>query len=76
MAIFRITVINRTFRACEEHELRSFEEARVQGINAALAIGSDEVAGGTPFFAAEVLVAEGEASPSRFIVSIGASPIQ
>jgi hypothetical protein len=73
---YRITVINQTFRACDDHELPSFDAARQQGIKAALEIGSDEVANGNPFFAAEVLVADGADTLGRFIVSIGASSIQ
>jgi hypothetical protein len=73
---YRITVINQTFRACDEHDLPSFDAARVQGIKAALDIGSAEVASGNPFFAAEILIADGDEAPSRFVVSIGASPIQ
>ncbi|HEX5258696.1 MAG TPA: hypothetical protein VFW35_07935 [Sphingomicrobium sp.] len=76
MPTFRITVINQTFSACDEHELPSFEAARMQGIKAALEIGSDEVANGNPFFAAEVLVADGDETLGRFVVSIGASSIQ
>ena len=76
MPTFRITVTNQTFRACDDHELPSFDAARVQGIKAALDIGSDEVANGNPFFAAEVLVADGNETLGRFVVSIGASSIQ
>lgn len=73
---YRITVINQTFRACDDHELASFDLARVQGIKAALEIGSDEVAKGNPFFAAEVLIADGDETLGRFVVSMGASSIQ
>jgi len=73
---YRITVTNQTFRASDDHDLPSFDAARVQGIKAALEIGSDEVAKGNPFFAAEVLVEDGDAASGRFVVSIGASSIQ
>lgn len=76
MPTYRITVINQTFRACDDHELPSFDAARVEGIKAALDIGSDEVAKGNPFFAAEVVVANGDEMLGRFVVSIGASSIQ
>lgn len=76
MPNYRISVINQTFSACSEHELSSFEDARIQGIKAALAIGSDEVSQGNPFFAAEVLIADGNGTLGRFVVSIGASSIQ
>jgi hypothetical protein len=74
--LFRITVTNRTFTACDDHDLPSFDAARMQGIKAALDIGSDEVASGNPFFAAEVMVAEGDETLGRFVVSVGASSIQ
>ncbi len=76
MPTFRITVINQTFTACDDHDLPSFDAARVKGIKAALDIGSEEVAGGNPFFAAEVIVAEKDEKLGRFLVSIGASSIQ
>lgn len=76
MPTFRITVVNQTFTACDDHELPSFDAARVQGIKAALDIGSDEVAKGNPFFAAEVRVADGDETLGRFVVSVGASSIQ
>lgn len=76
MPTYRITVINQTFTACDDHELPSFDVARVQGIKAALEIGSDEVAKGSPFFAAEIRVADGDETLGRFVVSIGASSIQ
>lgn len=71
-----ISVINHTFRASDHYELSSFEDARAQAIKAALEIGSDEVANGTPFFGAEVVVEEGEEILARFVVSIGASSLK
>ena len=67
---------NQTFTASEEHDLPSFDVAREQGIKAALDIGTEEVAKGNPFFAAEVLVGNGDETLARFVVSIGASSIQ
>jgi len=68
-------VINESFRACDSHELLSADEASKQGIKAALAIGSDEVANGKEFFGAEVLVERDGQTVGRFVVSIGASPL-
>ena len=76
MPTFRISVVNQTFRASNDHELASFDEARKQGIKAALAIGADEVANGEPYFGAEVLVEDGDETLGRFVVSVGASPLQ
>lgn len=76
MPTFRISVINQTFRASNEHELPSFDEATRQGIKAALEIGTDEVTNGKSFFGAEVHVEEGEETRGKFVVSVGMSPIQ
>lgn len=76
MPIFRVIVINADFRACADHDFPSIDDARRQGIKAALAMGADEVHGGKPFFGAEVRVEDGGETVSRFIVSIGASPLQ
>lgn len=76
MPIFRISVVNQTFRASDDHELPSVDAALKQGIKAALAIGSDEVTDGSPFFAAEIRIEDGPETLGRFVVSIGASPLQ
>ena len=76
MPTFRISVTNQTFRSSNDHELPSFEEARKQGISAALAIGVGEVANGQAAFGAEVRVEAGEETLGRFVVSVLASPIQ
>lgn len=76
VAIFRISVIDRAFRACGDHEFASFDAARKEGLKAALAIGSEEVANGAAYFAAEIRVEAGEGLLGRFAVSVGASPLQ
>ena len=76
MPTFRVTVINQTFRASDNHELPSFEDARREGIKAALAIGADEVLSGSPFFAAEIRVEDSRELLGRLVVSVGASALQ
>lgn len=76
MPKFRITVINQTFTASDDHELASLNEAEKQGIKAALAIGVEEVANGNPYFGAEIRVEEDDETVGRFVVSIGASSLQ
>ena len=76
MPMYRISVIDQTFRACNEHECSTHDAAREHGIKAALAIGSEEVAKGKPFFGAEVRVELHKEILGRFLVSIGASPLQ
>ena len=75
MQTYRISVINQTFRATDQHELPSFEAARIYGFKAALAIGTEEVINGNPFFGAEILVEDGDELLGRFVVSIGASQL-
>ena len=76
MPIFRISVVNHSFSACDEHELPSLADATRQGIKAALEIGTDEVTNGKAYFGAEVRVEDGEENLRRFVVSVGMSPIQ
>ena len=76
MPTYRVTVVNQTFTACNDHELPSMEEARRQGISAALAIGAAEVSGGQPYFGAEVRIQDGNDTLCRFVVSVGASQLQ
>ena len=76
MPMYRITVVNQTFSASNHHECPSTDAARKHGVRAALAIGSDEVTNGKPFFGAEVRVEQGDETLGRFVVSIGASPLQ
>ena len=47
-----------------------------QGIKAALAMGTDEVNAGKPFFGAEITIEDGAEMLSRFVVSVGASPLK
>lgn len=76
MPTFRISVVNQTFRATNDHELASFDHARQHGIRAALAIGTEEVSNGEPYFGAEVIVEDGDKMLGRFVVSVGATSIQ
>lgn len=75
MPVFRISVVNETFSACDEHELPTYSEARTEAIKGALEIGSEEVAKGKEFFGAEVKVEKGGELVGRFVVSVGAFPI-
>lgn len=76
MPTFDISVINETFSALHHHEGPSAEEAAQQGLKAALAIGVEEIVGGGRMFAAEVRVDAANQTVSRFIVSMGTSPLQ
>ena len=75
MPTFQISVVNETFTSSDSQEVNSLDEATARALRAALQIGSEEVAGGKKFFAAEVKVESANEVLSRFIVSIGASPL-
>ncbi|HEU4809230.1 MAG TPA: hypothetical protein VFS69_01095 [Sphingomicrobium sp.] len=76
MPTYRVSVINQTFRACNEHDVQSLDDAREQGIKSALEIGAGEVARGKSFFGAEVRVEKGGELLGRYVVSAGFSPLQ
>ena len=76
MPTFTISVVDETFSASEEYEGPSADAAVTQAIKAALQIGAEEVVSGKPFFVAEVKVANGGETVTRYVVSIGASPLQ
>jgi hypothetical protein len=75
MPIYRISIVNRDFRASDEHELPSREAAVKEALKGALQIGAEEVCGGAQFFGAEVGVeCDGEVF-ERLVIAIGASPL-
>ena len=76
MRNYRIIVVNHNFSACNDHEMPTLDAAEKQGLKSALAIGADEVANGTPFFGAEVRIEDDGNLVRRFVVSVGASPLQ
>lgn len=66
---------NETFASSNDHDIATLDKAAAEALKAALRIGSDQVAGGKHFFAAEVTVESEDEMVRRYIVSIGASPI-
>lgn len=77
MPTFRISVVNHAFEASNVREAASLDEASAQGIKSALAIGIQEVGHVVPyFFGAEVVVEQDQQVLRRFVVSVGASPLQ
>jgi len=73
---FKIRVINSDFESNNEIKAVSFEDARKQGLRAALTIGVDEVCGGAHFFGAEVVVDGDGDDRERFMVGMGQSPLK
>ena len=76
MPTFLVSVINHSFTASDEHEVSSTAEAGQQGLASALAIGTAEVMKGERFFGAEVRVERSGKTVGRFMVSVGATPLQ
>jgi hypothetical protein len=75
MPTYRISIVNKHFRASDEHELASHEAAVKEALQGALQIGADEVCGGAQFFGAEVGVeCDGEVF-QRLVIAIGASAL-
>lgn len=76
MPLYRISVTNTHYDACEEQELPSPEAARQEAIKSALQLGIEEVDEAQSFFAAEIRIDEGDRSHGRYIVAIGVSPLK
>ena len=76
MPTYRISVINHIFSSCNHHDAPTLDAANKQGLQSALAIGTEEIVNGTPFFGAEVRIEDGDKLVHRFVVSIGTSPLQ
>jgi hypothetical protein len=76
MPIFTIRITNSDFDTKDEYEHPDLETAKGQALKGALQMGADEVVRGQPFFGAEVCVTQGSEPGARFVVSVGASPLQ
>ncbi|NUQ18317.1 MAG: hypothetical protein HOP95_07675 [Sphingomonas sp.] len=76
MPTFHITVHNEDFTSSDDYECACNEEALKQGIKSAIAIASDQVSSGKPFFGAEMTLEQGNKQLIRYIVAIGASPLK
>ena len=77
MPAYQIHVVNSDFEARNQVDARDFEEARQQGLRAALEIGTDELCKGTTaLFGAQISVeSEGELM-ERFMVVVAQSPLK
>lgn len=76
MPMYRIRIVNSDFNAQEEQEVPDFEAAKREGLKGAFGIGVDQVLRGEPFFGAEVVIGEDGENRARFMVAVGASPLQ
>lgn len=76
MPTFQITIHNEDFTASEEQDCAGPDQALKEGIKAAIAIATDHVASGKPFFGAEVVLEEGNKKLARYVVAVGASSLK
>lgn len=76
MAIFNISIVNRTFESRNEHELPTASAAQAEAIRGALQIGIDEIDKGNAVFGAEVSVSNGGEKLARYVVAIAVSPLK
>jgi hypothetical protein len=76
MPTYQITVHNEDFTASEEQDCAGPDQALKEAIKSAIAIATDHVANGKPFFGAEVMLEEGDKKIARYVVGIGASRLK
>jgi hypothetical protein len=76
MAKYKIIIENEEFSSSEEQEAPDQESVRKRAVATTLAIASDQVAVGKPFFGAHVTIEQDGAALLRLIVSAGASPLK
>jgi hypothetical protein len=76
MATFTISVTNSDFRTNDDYEVADLEAAKRQAVAGALQIGVDQVMRGENFFGAEISIAHDREVLARFLVSVGAAPLQ
>jgi len=72
---YRITVVNEHFSQSGEQEAADVIEAWQKALNSAIAIAADQVSHGNPFFGAEVTLVEGNKQIGRYVVAVGATPL-
>ena len=75
MPTFQIIVANSEFDTNIEQDFETVDEAKSQALKGVLAVASEQVVAGTPFFGAEVTVTDGR-NTERFIVALGVSTLK
>jgi hypothetical protein len=76
MPTYTITIVNEHFSQTGDQEANDNIEAWKTAISSAIAIASDQVSHGNPFFGAEVTVAQGNEALGRYLVCVGATPLK
>jgi hypothetical protein len=72
---YRITVVNEEFSASNEYDGPDELAAREHAVESVLAIATEQVKAGKPYFGAHVTIAQGESELLQLVVSAGASPL-
>jgi len=75
MPTYRITVVNEHFSQSGEDDARDVVEAWQKAIGTAIAIAGDQVSHGNPYFGAEVTLEAGNNRIGRYVVAVGATPL-
>ena len=75
MPTYRISIVNEHFSQSGEQDAPDAVQAWQKAIASAVAIGADQVSHGNPFFGAEVTIEEGNKRIGRYVVAVGATPL-
>ena len=76
MASYTVTIVNEHFSQTGEEEAPDNIEIWKRAIASAISIAADQVSHGSPFFGAEVTIAQGDEQIGRYLVSVGATPLK
>jgi hypothetical protein len=76
MSTYTVTIVNEHFSQTGEQEAADNIEVWKAAISSAIAIAADQVSHGSPFFGAEVTIAQGNEQIGRYLVSVGAAPLK
>ena len=75
MPTYRVSIVNEHFSQTAEQDAPDVVEAWQKAIGSAIAIAADQVSHGNPFFGAEITLQEGNKRIGRYVVAIGATPL-
>ena len=76
MPSYTVTIVNEHFAQSGKQEASDNVEAWKSAIASAITIAADQVSHGSPFFGAEVTIAQGKQQIGRYLVSVGATPLK
>ena len=76
MPTYRLSIVNEHFSQSADQEARDVVDAWHKAIRATIVIAADQVSHGNPFFGAELTLKQGNKKIGRYVVSVGATPLQ